>query len=163
MTRVRNAFPSKNAYWTEGGPFITDADYATSWAKWAGNYAQILKNSARCILAWNLVLDENGGPNISPFKCGGVVTLDSGTQKLTRSGQYWAFAHYSKAVRRGASVIATTADRSCIEHVAFANPGDSHVAVLVNPGEDRDVKCIFENKSLPLKLPRNSVVTLLWS
>ena len=34
MTRVHEAFPQKNAYWTEGGPDITAPDYATDWAKW---------------------------------------------------------------------------------------------------------------------------------
>jgi glucosylceramidase len=163
MTRVHNAFPTQNAYWTEGGPFYNDPDYATGWAKWSSTYAQILKNWARCIVAWNLVLDERGNPNIGPFTCGGVVTLDSKTQRLTRSGQYWAFAHYSKAVKRGAHVIATKADQAGIEHVAFANPDGGYVLVLTNAGDERDVECRFEGKALPLKLARNSVLTLQWS
>jgi glucosylceramidase len=163
MTRVHNSFPAQNAYWTEGGPFYTDADYTTDWAKWSGAYAQILKNWARCIVGWNLLLDEKGGPNISPFTCGGVVTLDSKTQKLTRSGQYWAFAHYSKAVRRGARVIASVADGTGIEHVAFANPDGGFVLVLTNPGDERKVECRFQGKSTPLTLARNSVLTLEWS
>ncbi|HWB99356.1 MAG TPA: glycoside hydrolase family 30 beta sandwich domain-containing protein, partial [Bryobacteraceae bacterium] len=134
MTRVHNSFPTKNAYWTEGGPDYTAPDYATDWAKWAGTYAQILKNWARCIVAWNLVLDEKGRPNIGPFNCGGMVTLDSKTQKLSRSGQYWAFAHYAKMVRRGAQVIATSSDDAGVEHVAFANPDSGNVLVLTNAG-----------------------------
>jgi glucosylceramidase len=163
MSRVHDRFPTKNAYWTEGGPDVTAPDYTSDWAKWSGTYAQILKNWARCIVAWNLILDEKGGPNIGPFNCGGVVTLDSNTRQLTRSGQYWAFAHYSKAVRRGARVIATKAPPSYAEHVAFANPDGSYVLVLTNSGDERDVECRFQGKSLPLKLPRNSVVTLRWS
>lgn len=163
MTRVHDRFPTKNAYWTEGGPDITAPDYVSDWTKWSATYAQILKNWARCIVAWNLVLDEKGGPNIGPFQCGGVVTVDSKTQKLTRSGQYWAFAHYAKAVRCGARVIATHAPQSCAEHVAFANPDGSYVLVLTNAAGEREVECRFQGKSLPLKLPRNSVVTLQWS
>jgi glucosylceramidase len=163
MTRVHNAYPAQNAYWTEGGPDYTDPDYTTDWAKWAGSYAQILKNWARCIVAWNLVLDEKGGPNIGPFNCGGVVTLDSKTQKLTRSGQYWGFAHYSKAVRRGAQVIASNADQSGIEHVAFVNPDGGYVLVLTNAGDERQVECRFQGKAMPLTLARNSVLTLQWS
>jgi glucosylceramidase len=162
MTKVHDSFPTKGAYWTEGGPDMNDRDYTTDWAKWSTAYAQILKNWARCIVAWNLVLDEKGGPNIGPFSCGGVVTLDSKSHELTRSGQYWAFAHYAKTVRRGARVIATKAPQSCGEHVAFSNPDGSYVLVLTNPGEERAVECSCEGKSLPLKLPRNSVVTLQW-
>jgi glucosylceramidase len=163
MSRVHDRFPSKNAYWTEGGPDVTAPDYTTDWARWSGSYAQILKNWARCIVAWNLVLDEKGGPNIGPFSCGGVVTLDSKTRKLTRSGQYWAFAHYAKAVRRGARVIETKAAQPCLEHVAFTNPDGGFVLVLTNTGDPLEVECGFAGKSLPVKLPHNSVLTLQWS
>jgi glucosylceramidase len=163
MTRVHDAFPSKNAYFTEYGPFITDVDYVSGWAKWASSYAAILKNWARCIVAWNLVLDQNGGPNISPFHCGGVITLDAKTQTLTRSGQYWAFAHYAKTVQRGARVIASTASLSGVEHVAFANPDGTFVLVLANQGKELDVQCAFKGRQLSATLPADSVLTLQWA
>jgi len=163
MTRVHDAFPSKNAYYTEGGPAITDPDYLNGWAKWSASFAQILRNWAQCVVAWNLVLDENGGPNIGPFKCGGVVTLDSKTQQLTRSGQYWALAHYSKTVQRGARVISSQSSLPGIEHVAFANTDGSYVLVLTNQGSERDVQCRFDGKSLSTHLPADSVLTLQWS
>lgn len=163
MSRVHNAFPNKDAYWTEGGPDISAADYATDWTRWSSTFAAILKNWARCIVAWNLVLDEKGGPNIGPFSCGGLVTLDSKTQEIMRSGQYWAFAHYSKAVCRGARVIATRCSTAGVEHVAFLNPAGDYVLVLTNQGEERELDCRFREKSLHLKLPPNSVITLQWS
>lgn len=163
MTRIHNAFPTKGTYWTEGGPDYTDPDYATDWAKWSSTYTGVLRNWARCIVAWNLVLDEKGQPNIGPFNCGGMVTLDSRTQQLTRSGQYWAFAHYSKAVRRGARVVASEGGPEGVDRVAFANPDGSYVLVLTNPGEERAVECRFEERALRMTLPRNSIVTLQWS
>ena len=163
MTRVHDAYPAKNTYWTEGGPDISDPNYATDWAKWSSTCTGILRNWARCVVSWNLVLDEKGNPNIGPFSCGGMVTLDSRTQQITRSGQYWAFAHYSKAVRRGARVIASKGAAAGVDHVAFANPGGDYVLVLTNQGEEREVECRFEDKSLHLALPRNSVITLQWS
>jgi len=163
MTRVHDAFPTKSAYWTEGGPDVQAPDYASDWASWSGAYAGILKNWARSIVAWNFILDEKGNPNIGPFSCGGVVTLDSKTQQITRSGQYWAFAHYSKAVRRGAQVIATSSEAAGVEHVAFANPAGDYVLVLTNQGDEREIECRFEGRSFPVNLPKNSVVTLQWS
>lgn len=163
MTRVHNAYPEKHAYWTEGGPDITDPHYADDWAKWSATYAGILKNWSRCIVGWNLVLDEKGKPNIGPFECGGLVTLDSSTHKITRSGQYWAFAHYSKAVRRGARVLASQATLPGIEHVAFVNPGGDYVLVLTNQGEERMLECRFGGKCMQVRLPHDSVITLQWS
>lgn len=163
MSRVHDAFPDKHAYWTEGGPDYTLPDYATDWAKWSGTFAGILRNWARCIVCWNVVLDEKGAPNIGPFNCGGLLTLDSKTHKLSRSGMYWAFAHYSKAVRRGARVIATKGSFPKVDHVGFANPDGSYVLVLTNQGEQRDIRCRFDGKSLEAQLPANSVTTLRWA
>ena len=35
MTRVHEAFPAKNAYWTEGGPDVKQPDYQTDYTRWA--------------------------------------------------------------------------------------------------------------------------------
>ena len=163
MTRIHDAYPSKGAYFTEYGPFITDVDYLTGWTKWASCYARIFRNWARCAVAWNLLLDEKGGPNLGPFECGGLVTIDSKTGQLTRSGQYWALAHYSKSVQRGARVIATTSTPSGIEHVAFANPDGTYVLVLSNPDKERDIQCHFQAKALCTSLPADSVLTMQWA
>lgn len=163
MTRVHNAFPSKNAYWTEGGPDISSPTYATDWAKWSCTFAQILRNWARCIVSWNLLLDENGDPNIGPFKCGGVVTRNSKTHEITRSGQYWAFSHYSKMVRRGAHVIASEGQLSGMEHVAFRNPDGSYVLVMGNQGPKRTLSVSFEGNGLELTVPADSAFTAAWS
>jgi glucosylceramidase len=163
MTRVHDAFPEKNAYWTEGGPDYTLPDYATDWAKWSGTFTGVMRNWAKCIVCWNVVLDEKGKPNIGPFDCGGLLTLDSKTQRLSRSGMYYAFAHYSKAVKRGATVIASTGSEPAVEHVAFANPDGSYVLVLTNQGDARDVSCKVAGKKLEAHLPADSVTTLHWS
>ena len=163
MTRVHDAFPAKHAYWTEGGPDVSEPTYATDWAKWSCDFAKILKNWARCVVTWNLVLDEKGDPNIGPFSCGGLVTLNSKTHEITRSGMYWAFAHYSKAIRRGARVIASSGKIPGVEHAAFLNPDGSHVIVIGNQGKARRVSLACEGKSLEVESPANSAVTIVWN
>ena len=162
MTRVHEAFPAKSHYWTEGGPDYKRPDYATDWAKWSHTFAGILRNWAQCIVGWNLVLDEQGRPNIGPFSCGGLVTLDSKTHAITRSGQYWAFAHYSKVVQRGARVIGSEGTLSDVDHVAFENPDGSHVLVLTNQGGGQNVQCQTGTQALDLTLDPASITTLQW-
>jgi glucosylceramidase len=99
MTHLHEAFPNKHAYWTEGGPILNPA-YETDWNKWASKNAEILSNWSRCVISWNLALDEKGHPNIGPAPCAGFVTIDAQTKEITRSGQYWTFAHYARAGRR---------------------------------------------------------------
>ena len=91
MSKVHDVYPQVEMHWTEGGPDYTNPDYLTDWCKWAGTYSTVLRNWCRSITAWNLALDELGRPNIGPFPCGGVVTINSQSREITRSGQYWAF------------------------------------------------------------------------
>jgi glucosylceramidase len=161
MTRVHNMFPLKNAYWTEGGSDFNAPDYTTDWAKWSSTFAGILNNWARCIVSWNLVLDEHGKPNIGPFFCGGLLTQNSQTHQLTRSGMYWALGHYSKFIQRGARVFASHGDLPNIDHVAAQNPDGSRVLVVTNRGAEREVSCGLQGKTLQIGLPANSVTTLI--
>jgi glucosylceramidase len=171
MTRVHEAFPQKNAYWTEGGPDITAPDYQTDFTTWAETYNGILRNWARSITAWNVALDEKGKPNIGPFPCGGVVTVDNATKKITRSGQYWAFAHYSRHIRRGAKVFQTNGigdsaaqgSAEQVSHAGFRNPDGSFVVVLANRGADKRVQLLLGAQGLEVDLPAGSVHTLQWS
>lgn len=162
LTRVHEAFPTKHSYWTEGGPDINHPDYATDWTKWSHTFAGALRNWSRCVVGWNLLLDETGKPNIGPFSCGGLITVDSKTGKLTRSGQYWAFAHYSKAIERGARVIASQGEVDGVDHVAFENPDGSHVLVVTNSGEKRQIECRFASQALDLTLEGDSISTVSW-
>lgn len=171
MTRVHNAFPAKNAYWTEGGPDISQPDYQTDWATWGDTFNGILNNWARSITAWNIALDEKGKPNIGPFSCGGTITVENGTHKVTRSGQYWAFAHLSRHVKRGAKVLSTgqaaqeTARGAAgsLSHVAFRNPEGGHVLVVANRGAERPVHVHLGGSCLEFNAPADSVHTLEWA
>ncbi len=162
MRRVHDAFPDKSCYWTEGGPDVTMPDYLTDWTKWSSTYAEILRNWARSITAWNLVLDEQGKPNIGPFPCGGVVTVDSHSKAVTRSGQYWAFAHYSRMILRGARVFSTGGGAKDVTHVGAENPDGTKVMVLSNSGAERSVQLQQAGSAVSVQMPRDSVFTLAW-
>lgn len=163
MTRVHEAHPNKHAYWTEGGPDLDDPAYATAWTKWSETFTGILANWARCIIGWNLALDENGKPNIGPFRCGGLVTIHSGTKQITRSGMYWALSHYAKAIRRGAKRIGSTGARDGISHVAFLDRDKKKILMLTNRGEERDVAVRAADREATVRLPKDSIVTLSWN
>lgn len=166
MRRVHDAFPQKSTYWTEGGPEYTAPDYQTDWARWADTFNGIANNWARSITAWNIALDERGKPNVGPFSCGGMVTVDSTTHKVTRSGQYWAFAHYSRHVRRGARVIAANgvgdAASGGLSVTAFRNPDGGMVVVLANRGARKRTQLVMGANALELDLEADSVRTLEW-
>jgi glucosylceramidase len=162
MTRVHEAFPGKHMYWTEGGPDYTDRAYLTDWARWSATFANILRNWARCIIGWNLALDERGRPNIGPFTCGGIVTINSASLDVVRSGMYWALAHYSRAVRRGARRIESDGSVDGVSHVAFAHADGKMAVILTNARAETTVRLELAGKSAQVLLPADSVTSLTW-
>ncbi len=162
IERVHSAYPDVEMYWTEGGPDYTDPNYAKDWATWSTTFTGILRNWCRCITAWNLALDEKGRPNIGPFPCGGVLTINSTSEEISYSGQYWAFNHYSRFIRRGAHRIDSQSQATGLDHVAFENPGGKRVLVLTNTGPSRDCQIRLGDKVAGISLSRNSVTTVEW-
>jgi glucosylceramidase len=163
MTKVHEAHPDTQMYWTEGGPDYTAPDYATDWHKWAQTYTQAIRNWCQAITGWNLALDEKGHPNIGPFPCGGMVTIHSQTKEIIRSGQYWAFAHFSRTIKRGAKRFASTSNLSGVDQVAFENPDGQKILVITNSSGAKKANLKQGNKMAEVALPTESIVTLEWS
>ncbi len=163
MTRVHDAFPDVDMFWTEGGPDYTDPEYGKNWTKWASTFAGILNNWCRAIIAWNYALDESGKPNIGPFPCGGLVTINSKSKEISYSGQYYAIAHYSKFIKRGARALESECKTKDLAAFACENPDGSKVLVASNSGAARQVTLHVGNKACQLSLPADSVGTFVWS
>lgn len=163
MSKAHQVHPDAQIYWTEGGPDYTDPNYATDCASWGQTFTQVLRNWAQSITGWNLALDEKGRPNIGPFSCGGMVTINSQTKEITRSGQHWAFAHFSRNVQRGAKRFDSSSSVQGVEHVAFENPNGKKVLVITNPEDAKPVSVKQGNQTAELTLSPKSVTTLVWS
>jgi glucosylceramidase len=163
MSQFHAACPDVSLYWTEGGPDYTAPDYATDWANWGQTFTQAMRNWCRAITGWNLALDEKGRPNIGPFPCGGMVTIHSQTKEITKSGQYWAFTHFSRNVRRGAKRFDSTGVVKGVEHVAFENPDGQRVLVVSNSGDAKPITLKQATKVVELPIAASSITTVIWS
>jgi glucosylceramidase len=163
MDKVHDAHPDANLYWTEGGPDYTSPTYATDWTSWSETFTGAVRNWCQALTGWNLALDEKGRPNLGPFPCGGMVTIHSQTRQITYSGQYWAFAHFSRHVRRGARRFESSSRLADVAHVGFENPEGEKVLVLTNSGAARSATVQQADQIADVALPANSVTTLAWS
>jgi len=169
VRKVSEVHPDAEMHWTEGGPDLTDPKYATNWSDWSHKFTGVLRNGMRSIIAWNIALDEQGKPNIGPFSCGGVVTINSRSHEITRSGQYWAFAHYSRHLRRNAvlvdsDMVGGQEKASGVDHVAAFNPDGGYVLVLTNTSSaPQQAEIRFGNFGARVDLGADSVATLRWS
>lgn len=162
MTKVHDAHPDVEMFWTEGGPDITARDYTTDWCKWGETFSGILRNWCRCIIGWNLALDEKGRPNVGPFRCGGTVTINSETKETIRSGQFWAMNHFSRSIRRGARRFDSQGGASDVHHVAFGSPDGERAVIVTNPSSERMVQLSMGGMVADVSLAADSVTTLMW-
>ena len=163
VSKLHEVYPDAQIYWTEGGPDYTSPDYGTDWTKWAQTFTHAVRNWCQSISGWNLALDEKGRPNIGPFPCGGLVTIDSQTKEITRSGQYWAFAHFSRNLKRGARRFDSSGTVQGVEHVAFENPAGERVLILSNWGNAKTITLKQATKVVEISIPADSVSSVVWS
>ncbi|ESQ86077.1 hypothetical protein AEAC466_02495 [Asticcacaulis sp. AC466] len=161
---VHDAYPDKDAYFTEcsGGQWAAD---------FAPNFAWTVKNLiigstrhwAKGVLMWNLALDENYGPHKGGCSdCRGIVTINSQTGAVIRNIEYYAFGHASKFVRPGAVRVAST-EADGLSSVAFRNP-DGSVALIVLNGnaQTKAFSVRTDRKTFGYTLPASSVATFVW-
>ena len=164
MTQVKKAYPAMDMFWTEGGPDFEQPGYEVEWAKWGSQFTDILRNWARAIIVWNLALDEDGNPNIGPFKCAGLVTVNSKTREIVRSGQLHAMQHFARHIRRGAHIVQSTGELEGVAHVAAHNPDGTYSIVLTNSAKQaRTADVVVGASGVSVELPADSITTLSWS
>ena len=156
--RVAEQHPNLPMYWTEGGPDISNPLYETEWTRWGNTFSGAIRNGCRALIGWNLALDKYGKPNIGPFQCGGLVTVDEQTTRY--SGQYWAMRHLSQHLRRGAIRIASHSDATDMSHIAFTNPDRGTVCVITNSGGERSAAVRDAGRECTFTLPANSITTI---
>jgi glucosylceramidase len=163
MMNVKKVHPDMDMFWTEGGDDYDWPDYLTDWAKWGATFTDILRNQCRCIIAWNYALDEHGKPNVGPFNCGGLITVDSQTRALTYSGQYKAFDQFSRHIPRGSRVLQSSGDAGDVKHVVTRS-ASGYTAILTNRGkQEARVSLRISRSAVAATLPADSVTTLTWS
>ncbi len=162
--------PDMSFHVTEGGPDLSE-NYEELSCKFSVIITNALNNWCRSFVTWNAVLDENGYPNIGPYSCAGLVTLDGRKGMARVSGHYKALAHYSSFLDRGAVNVesrlmwrgqdAEGSDSFPIFHCAFEYRDGSLVAVLTNTGEKDEVMLRVRGYDYRIMLKAGSVCTVV--
>lgn len=174
VENLREKIPYLEYHFTEGGPRLYD-NYGSDWCKWGMIMARSLNHGLKSFTGFNFLLDEKGGPDISPFGCAGLVTVNSVTGNLTYSGQYRAFAHFSRFIKRGAKIMpaAITGYQATFsyskpfiraEGCMAVNPDGSIVVEVVNPSEDkRQLTFTVNGQNYYLEVKPDSISTVILS
>ena len=137
---VHETFPDKKLLFTEGTVDSFKPEDIHNW-RLGEYYGRSMINDfndgAVGWTDWNVLLDEQGGPNHVGNYCFAPLHADTKTGELTYTNSYHYIGHFSKFVRPGARRIASAPSRSALMSAAFVN-SDGRVAVVVmNPTDNR--------------------------
>lgn len=165
MQEVRKAYPGVKMHLTERGPsYAMKKEQDEKW--WADYIFGALNNGCSSFSSWNLVLDDNGGPNVGRHPCAGLYTVDIENNTFVESSQVRLFKHFSPYVKRGAKILSIDQPDENMIAIAFQNPeGDYVVCVAAGdkPTKRQTVQLKFKNQYMMLSLPMDtwSVTTVL--
>ena len=162
MSKVHEAFPTKNLYFTE--------QWVGSRTKFEGNLGWHVKNMfigaprnwSRNVLEWNLAADPQQNPHTPGgcTECLGAITLAGNT--VTRNVAYYTVAHSSKFVLPG-SVRVNSTSAGVLPNVAYRTPNGGHVLLVLNDQTTPQTFSLrYLGKTAQATLPAGAVATYVW-
>lgn len=105
-------------------------------AKLAHELMGDLNHGINAFYDWNILLDEQGGPNHVGNWCYAAFMYDKKEKTLHTKLLQQYYHHFSHYIAPGAKRIALSKYTHALEATAFRNPDGTIVVVLFNAGED---------------------------
>ena len=171
LRMTHDAFPDKPLLLTE---YSVGAQYGgetaqqphTSWKGLEAYASELIgdfNNHMSAETMWNLLVDEAGGPfHDRPGGSRAQIVLDPENDEIFIEPTYYAIAHFSKFVKRGALRVGCSSFKDTIKVTAFKNPNGGLVAVALNQGaEDEELRLRMEALTAPVMLPGKSLTTFV--
>jgi len=111
---------------------------------------------------WNVLLDEQGGPNHVKNFCFAPVHYNTKTNELIYTNEFYYIAHFSKYVKPGARRISVASTKSYLLTTAFQNV-DGKIAIVVMNQADKIQTCSIrlDGKSANSTIPERSISTFV--
>ena len=165
VSLVHQAFPDKNLVFTEGCAERYDATKLNDWSlgeKYGTSMINDFNGGTVAWTDWNVLLDENGGPNHVGNFCFAPVHADTKSGNLIYTNSYYYIGHFSKFIKPGARRIASAASRDKLLTTAYINP-DGKLAVVVMNKTDEKIDYFLWIKGKAAKVSSNphSIGTLV--
>ena len=166
LRRVKESFPDKELMFTEGCNENFDPEKYQHWPN-AERYGRSMINDFNRGTAgwtdWNILLDENGGPNHVGNFCFAPIHGDTQTGELIYTPSYYYIGHFSKFIRPGAKRVSTVSSRSFLESTTFVNEDGTHATVVMNSTEETiDYKLYVADQVIELSIPARAMQTITY-
>jgi glucosylceramidase len=133
---VHDAWPDKKLLFTEGcqegGPHLGSWELGERYAR---SMIQDLNRWTVGWIDWNLLLDEQGGPNHAGNYCSAPIIVDRQTGALLHQSSYFYIGHFARFVKPGARRVLCASSHPALEAASFLNPDRSIALIVMNRTE----------------------------
>ena len=163
VQKVHDEFPDKQLIFTEGcqegGPHIGSWDLGERYA------TSIINDLNRWTVAWidwNLILNEQGGPNHVGNYCSAPIIVDTRSKDLLYQSSYYYIGHFSRFILPGDKIINSKNTNDKIDVLSSINDQNIVNTVIQNKNESR-VKVNYNrgNVNSVFSIPERSIVTVV--
>ncbi|MGA9780382.1 MAG: glycoside hydrolase family 30 protein, partial [Verrucomicrobiia bacterium] len=166
VERVHEAFPNKHLLFTEGCNESFDSARIHEW-HWGERYGISMihdfNNGAEGWTDWNVLLDQEGGPNHIHNYCFAPIHANTETGELTYMSSYYYLGHFSKFIRPGARRIISSSTADDLLTTAFINPDGRIVVIVMNTsGTEQPFYLRAEGKAAETSSHPHSIMTLVF-
>jgi glucosylceramidase len=166
VRRVHEAYPDKNLMFTEGCIERFDAAKYQFWPN-AERYGIAMindfNNGTTAWTDWNILLDQNGGPNHVGNFCFAPIHADTATGELIYTPSYYYIGHFSKFIKPNAKRVSSAVSRTTLSSTSFINSNGKVVTVIMNAtGAAIDYSLHVHNSKATLQIPSHAIQTLVY-
>jgi len=163
VKKVHDEFPDKQLIFTEGcqegGPHIGSWDLGERYA------TSIINDLNRWTVAWidwNLILNEQGGPNHVGNYCSAPIIVDTRSQDLLYQSSYYYIGHFSRFILPGDKIINSKNTNDTIDILSSINDQNIVNTVIQNKnGSCVELNYNRDNVSFDFTIPERSIVTVV--
>ena len=163
VQKVHDEFPDKQLIFTEGcqegGPHIGSWDLGERYA------TSIINDLNRWTVAWidwNLILNEQGGPNHVGNYCSAPIIVDTRSQDLLYQSSYYYIGHFSRFILPGDKIINSKITNDTIDVLSSINDQNIVNTVIQNKNESRvEVNYNRGKVNSVFSIPERSIITVV--
>ncbi|MHC0440085.1 glycoside hydrolase family 30 protein [Flavobacterium sp. 3-210] len=163
---VHKAFPNKGLLFTEGCVEKFDASRFQFWGnaeRYGLNLINDFNNGTVGWTDWNILLDQNGGPNHVGNFCFAPIHADVQKDELIYTPMYYYIGHFSKFIHPNAKRITQTISDKTLLSTSFKNT-DGKIATIVMNQTDKDVVYNLTSSALKatITIPAHAIQTIVY-
>nr|WP_199003110.1 glycoside hydrolase family 30 protein [Flavobacterium sp. ASV13] len=164
VAEVHKAFPNKNLIFTEGCIEKFDAGKFQFWGnaeRYGLNMINDFNNGTVAWTDWNILLDQNGGPNHVGNFCFAPIHGDTSKDELIYTPMYYYIGHLSKFIRPNAKRIEATISDKTLLSTTFKNADGKIATIIMNSSDKEVIYSITNNKQkTTITIPAHAMQTL---